>query len=107
MDIIATITANPAGAIATTAATFALADFLTAVGAATRNGTFRVAHVNDWVASHLLGRVMPIAGLAALGHFVGIDALFAIAGLALATYLAETAVSIRDNLGLPSVDHGR
>lgn len=101
-DIIATITANPAGSIALTATVFAVADFITGAGAAFRRHEFRLERLNDWVAVHLLGRVMPIAGLAVLGDLFVTDALLVVAGLALATYLAETAASIRASLALPT-----
>lgn len=97
-DILGAIQADPAGAIIVVAVAFALADFLTGVSRAIRMKAFDPRYLADWLQSHLLGRVMPIAGVALLGRFLAVEPLFAIAGLALATYVAEATVSIRDNL---------
>lgn len=78
----------------------AVADFLTGVGASVRAGSFQVEWVAVWLQGHLAGRVFPVTATALLGQYFS-EPLFAIAGLALASYTAETLVSIRRNLTLP------
>lgn len=77
----------------------AVADFVIAVAAAIRDGRFSLALVGNWVQTHLLGRVLPIAALYALGQ--DNQALWAIAVGAGATYAAQTLASIRASLGVP------
>ncbi len=74
------------------------ADFITGISAAFRTGTFDPQSVTDFLGYHVVGRVLPIAAIAVLGHFE--PSLWALAGLAAGAYTVETLASIRDNLML-------
>lgn len=75
-----------------------VADFLTGITAAFRTGTFDPASIAQFLQTHVIGRVLPIAVVAVLGHFE--PALWAIAGLAAGAYTVETINSIKKNLQL-------
>jgi hypothetical protein len=75
-----------------------LADWITGVSAAVRSGTFEAGLIAAFVQTHVLGRVVPIAAVAVLGHFE--PALWALAGLSAGAYTVETIASIRGNLML-------
>lgn len=79
----------------------AAADTIIGIGKAIIGGNFSLDHVAQFVRSHLLERVLPIAGLLivaqlypSLGQLLGATAL-----AAAAAYVAETLGSIRDTLG--------
>ncbi len=97
------LAANPAVSLTVTAFVVALADFITGVGRAVRDGSFRVTALPIWLTSHIVGRVFPIAGTAILG-LAFYEPLYVIAGLGLATYLAESVKSIRENLLIPEFE---
>lgn len=112
MDILAQIQAFLQGiaadqgvtAIISTAVVLTTADLVTGVGAAARQGTFQASQVAKFIQSHVIGRVLPIASVAFLGHFE--PALMVLAGLAATAYTAETLGSIRDSLSLPPAQAG-
>lgn len=91
--ILAALAAAPGLAMITTALALAVADFAVAVAVAVREQRFEAALIAGWLETHLVGRVLPIVVLAVLP-----EPLFAIAGLALATYTVETIASLRRNL---------
>jgi hypothetical protein len=95
------LAANPAITIVVTAFVVALTDFITGVGRAIRQKAFAIDALPLWLESHLLGRVLPIAATAVLGYAF-YEPLYAVAGLGLATYLAESLASIRANLVIPA-----
>jgi len=78
--------------------TLTIADFLTGISAAWRSETFDPACIATFLSTHVVGRVLPIAAIAVLGHFE--PALWALAGLAAGAYAVETLASVRDNLNL-------
>lgn len=75
----------------------AVADLVTGVGAAVRDGRFSARSVAQWVQTHLAGRVVPIGIVLVLAQWA--EPLYAIAATAAATYVAETVASIRSHLG--------
>ena len=76
------------------------ADFVVAVGAAIGRREFDPTMVGDFILSHLVARVIPIAFCVILGHWYA--PLAAVAGLAGAAYLVETLASIRESWNLPA-----
>lgn len=80
----------------------AVADLVTGVAAAVRTGDFEAGRVAQWIQTHLAGRVLPIAVVLVLAQWA--EPLYAIAATAAATYVAETAASIRANLSLPAAE---
>lgn len=77
----------------------AVADLITGVAAAVRDGEFDARIVGQWIYTHLAGRVLPIAAVLVLAQWA--EPLYAIAATAAATYVAETVASVRDNLRVP------
>jgi len=71
------------------------ADFVVAVGAAFGRKDFDPTMVGDFILSHIVARVIPIAFCAILGHWYA--PLGAVAALAGAAYLVETLASIRES----------
>lgn len=82
----------------------AIADLITGVAAAVRDGEFDVRIVGQWIYSHLAGRVLPIAAVLVLAQWA--EPLYAIAATAAATYIAETVASVRSNLRVPQPSPG-
>lgn len=80
----------------------AIADTAGSIIAAIAKGTFNLAYISQWVTSHLVVRVLPIAALGWLGHGVPaldvprIDPVWYAALLALLTYFLETVASLKD-----------
>jgi hypothetical protein len=87
-------------AIITTAVILTLADFVLGVAGAVRLGTFTPDQVAKFIQTHVIGRVLPIATVAFLGHFE--PTLLLLAGTASAAYVAETIGSIADSLQVPA-----
>lgn len=81
----------------------AVADFLTGVFAAVRDGTFAMDALAAWVRKHLAGRVFPIGTLLILSYFGGGSGILFLAGAATAAaaYVAETVASVFGNLVPP------
>lgn len=79
----------------------ALLDTATGMLAALVSGSFSVAYAAEWLRSHLLARVLPIA-VAALGGSLMAEplgaTLLAAAAVGAATYAAEVVGSVADNL---------
>lgn len=81
------------------------ADFVSGVGSAIAHHTFTVDEVAQFISTHVLGRVIPLAFLAAVGLGIpqlgveGIPAVFAIFLAGGAAYVAETVSSIAQNVG--------
>lgn len=100
MDIINGLVADQAlTALVVTVVLLTAADLLTGIAAAVARKTFALAQVADFIATHVVGRVLPIVGVGVLGHFE--TSLFALAAAAAAAYALETLGSIRANLLLP------
>lgn len=82
-----------------------VADFVSGAGMAIVNHTFSVHVVADFISLHILGRVIPLSFLAAIGvgipqiGLAGIPAVFAIFLAGGAAYVAETLASIATNVG--------
>lgn len=76
-----------------------LADLVGSVAASVRDNTFRLDLVAVFVQSHVVGRVVPIALIAVLGHYEA--ALMALAVASAGAYALETIGSIKDSLLLP------
>lgn len=81
----------------------AVADFVTGVFAAVRDGTFAMDALAAWVRKHLAGRVFPIGTLLVLSYFGGASGGLFLGGAALAAaaYVAETVASVFGNLVPP------
>jgi len=76
------------------------ADLVVGVGAAIGRKQFDPTMVGDFILSHIVARVLPIAFCAILGHWYA--PLAAVAALAGAAYLLETLASIRESWNLPA-----
>jgi len=93
----------PITALATYLVLIAAADTLAAIVLSVVHGNFSATYVADYLRTHVLLRVFPIAALGILGHGIkslGVPeipavSLFATGGLA--AYLVETIGSIRDS----------
>lgn len=77
----------------------ALADFVSGVLAAWRDGTFQLDSVGAWIRKHVAGRLGGIAMLVLFGYFGRQDALLAAGVAAAGLYTAETAASIITSWG--------
>ena len=81
-------------------------DTLSGVFGALSAGTFSWSVVASFLQSHVLARVFPILGLGFLAQTLGTDqagaAIWGVALLGLAAYVAETVASISSNLGTRS-----
>lgn len=99
-SLIATLTSPVVGGVAVTVSGLALADFVTGVAFAFRNGTFEPVYVSRFVQSHVLGSLLPIISLIVLSAFI--EPLVIVTGAAVAAYTVSTLASIRENLSLPA-----
>lgn len=95
---------DPAGVALKGAILVAFADFATGVFAAVKDKTFAWGAVGAFLRKHIVGRVLPLGFLLALGYFGGASGAlfvpFAIAGLT--AYATETASSIIGNFRPPA-----
>lgn len=84
----------------------AVLDTLSGIFGAISAHTFSVSVVADYLESHVLKRVFPIFGLGFLGQTLGTGqagaAIWGLALVSLAAYVAETVASIQSNLSTPS-----
>lgn len=76
----------------------AAVDWVSGVLGALRTMRFSVSEVLTVLESHVVMRVLPIAGLFLMGQVGGVDALTKAADGALALYFLETAGSVQSNL---------
>jgi hypothetical protein len=76
----------------------AFLDFAFGVFAAVRDGSFALDAVAAFLRKHLMGRVLPVSLLAAVGWFTGDQIMIAAASAALTAYAAETIGSIYGSL---------
>lgn len=80
-------------------------DFISGVAGAFANHTFSVDSIAQFVATHILGRVIPLSFAAAVGIGLPVlnlppsPAIFAVFLAGGAAYVAETLASIVKNLG--------
>lgn len=81
-------------------AALALADLASGIGGAFRSGTFDANKVGQWIGTHILGRVLPIAVMCVLG--TQSTALAALAAMSVSLYTIETLKSVAANLGVPA-----
>ena len=95
---------SPAGLAIYGALAAAFLDLAFGVYAALRDGVFALDSVAAFLRKHILGRVMPAATLAIVGHLTGSAPMIAAAAAALALYAAETLASIYASLQVPDKD---
>jgi hypothetical protein len=76
----------------------AFLDFAFGVFAAVRDGTFAVDALAAFLRKHLVGRVLPVSILAAVGYFTGDPLMTGAAVASLTAYAAETLGSIYGSL---------
>jgi len=77
-----------------------VADFVVRVGKVIGLREFDPTMVGDFILSHVVARVIPIAFCAIMGHWYA--PLAAVAAMAGAAYLVETLASIRESWQLPA-----
>src|SRR5574337_181007 len=83
----------------------AAVDTVVGIGKSLADHTFALDKVAEFLGSHVLGRILPLAAMAALGQGVvalgipAVPAAWALAAGGLAAYFAETVGSLRDTLG--------
>lgn len=94
--------ASTAGIAVKGALVAAFLDFAFGVFRASRDGTFAIDALAAFVRKHLLGRVFPVALLAAAGYFSGDALMTTAAAAALTAYAAETLGSIYGSINPPA-----
>lgn len=72
----------------------AFLDFAFGVMAALRDGSFALDAVAAFLRKHIVGRVLPVSVLAAVGYVTSDQVMIAAAAAALTAYAAETLASI-------------
>lgn len=81
-------------------------DTLSGIFGAISNKTFSWSVVAEFLTTHVLRRVFPILGLGFLAQSLGTEqagaAIWGLALVGLAAYVAETVASVSSNLGTPS-----
>ena len=102
LDLAAFI-ASPGGIAAKAMLVAAFLDFAFGVYAAAKAGTFDATVLAAFVRKHILGRVLPITTLLAVGYFAdGGEVMIAAGAAAAAAYAAETMASIYESLKPPA-----
>lgn len=81
----------------------AFLDFGFGVFAALKDSTFSLDAIAAFLRKHLVGRVLPVSGLAYMGYLTGDPLMISTAIAALSAYAAETLASIYGSIA-PSAD---
>lgn len=90
--------ASTAGLAVKAALIAAFLDFAFGVFAALRDSTFTLDSVAAFLRKHLMGRVLPVSILAAVGYITADQIMIAAAAATLTAYTAETLASIYSSL---------
>ena len=103
-QFISTIQSPGVGDVIVLMSVLLIVDFVTGVSRALRTKTFAWDQIADFLATHVAGRWLGLVVLVALAPYA--EVLVAIAGIAVAAYVAESIASIGKNIGV-AMDAGK